>query len=91
MCDVFVGEYVPTPCGGPAHTYPPPPSPPPPAEVVKSTTTSEEARKNPKAQFYLVEYFPMTLQASISANRVVPPFKWAIAILSDVRTHAPPA
>jgi hypothetical protein len=42
-----------------------------------------------KAQFYLVEYFPMTLQGALDSRfpRQVPPFKWTIAIVSDVRAR----
>ena len=40
-----------------------------------------------KAQFYVVEHFPMTL---VDARRRLfprqaPPFKWIIAVVSDVR------
>ncbi len=40
-----------------------------------------------KAQFYLVEHFPMTLLDARRRlfPRQVPPFKWVIAVMSDVR------
>jgi hypothetical protein len=40
-----------------------------------------------KAQFYLVEYFPMTLRDARRRlfPRQIPPFKWTIAMISDVR------
>jgi hypothetical protein len=44
-----------------------------------------------KAQFYLVEHFPLTLVAArrLHFPRQVPPFKWVIAVLSDVRAVIP--
>ncbi len=43
-----------------------------------------------KAQFYLVEHFPMTLVGARRRlfPRQVPPFKWTIAVVSDVRMGA---
>jgi hypothetical protein len=43
-----------------------------------------------KAQFYLVEHFPMTLVEARRRlfPRQVPPFKWTIAVVSDVRMGA---
>ena len=42
--------------------------------------------KRRKAQFYLVEYFPMTLVGAMERlfPGRVPPFRWTIAVLSDV-------
>jgi hypothetical protein len=45
------------------------------------------AARRHKAQFYLFEHFPMTLLEARRRlfPRQVPPFKWVIAVVSDVR------
>jgi hypothetical protein len=48
--------------------------------------TGESRRR--KAQFYLVEYFPMNLQVAMRTRfpRQTPPYSWTVAVLSDVCT-----
>jgi hypothetical protein len=49
--------------------------------------TITKATRRRKAQFYLVEHFPMTLVDACQRlfPEQVPPFKWVIAVVSDVR------